>query len=283
MPETAHFYLLIDMKQKAAKSLMWFRGAKTEEEIADELNEIAQEVRDIPQIPFRSTERMAVTNKNPWKELLTTKIGLRSLALGSLVVTTQVLGGFFNIFSYATDTLLDYETIGIDGNYISMIFTVVTLIFTYVALMMVDVMGRRPMLLISGCVSFYSALLAATYFYIDKNSNADVRNEVWLLYTAMIVLAAGLNFAFGTLIPTLQAELFPTTTRSLASSIMATLQATITSFTLYIYIPIELWTGVYLNYFIFAFFVSLGTGVIYLYFPETKGKTFAQIQEMLTW
>lgn len=47
------------------------------------------------------------------------------------------------------------------------------------------------------------------------------------------------------------------------------------------YEDIELAVGVYLNFWLYSLFGFMGTVFIYLYLPETKGKTFAEIHQLM--
>lgn len=84
-------------------------------------------------------------------------------------------------------------------------------------LLPVDGAGRRPLLLLSaaGCGVF--ELLAALYYYLDERTTVDVTPYSWVAFGSVAAYCVVFSFGVGPLVPILQAELFPSNTRGMAS------------------------------------------------------------------
>lgn len=91
------------------------------------------------------------------------------------------------------------------------------LLSTLVASCVVDRMGRRPLILLSslGCAVF--ELLAALYYYLDAKTTVDMAPYSWLAFATISSYCVIFSLGVGPLVPVLQAELFPSNTRGMAS------------------------------------------------------------------
>lgn len=91
------------------------------------------------------------------------------------------------------------------------------LLSTLVASCVVDRTGRRPLLLLSslGCAVF--ELLAALYYYLDSKTTVDMAPYSWAAFATISSYCVIFSLGVGPLVPVLQAELFPSNTRGMAS------------------------------------------------------------------
>lgn len=101
----------------------------------------------------------------------------------------------------------------------------------------------------------------------------------WVAFVTISAYFVLFSAGLGPLVSTLRAELFPSNTRGIASGV-TNITETITCFiSLKMYHVVAAKWGYYLNYWIFAVFCIIGAIIIYFVVPETKGKSFAQIQK----
>lgn len=254
---------------EANKCLKWLRAQDSLEGVNEELKIMTDTVTE---------QKM---NHSSWSDIFYTRTGRKALFLVELVTITMMMTGFTAVLSYSTDTFNKIGATLIDPD----ITTIVIGFFTCSALLvsggLVDKAGRRPILLISASGSTASLFLTALYLFYIEEIDVGSKEYQWVPYSTLIFFVTLANFGLIAIQPTLQAELFPNSTRSIASGITS-LVICITSFiALKIYIPIQDAFGLYMVYTIYAGFTAVGTLLIYIFLPETKGKTFEEIQELL--
>lgn len=193
---------------------------------------------------------------------------------------TTYLSGLRTVQLYASDTFSAATGDEVDAHYVTIVMGILTLVTTMFSSILVDRLGRRPIVLISSVASSFVLGLATLFFYLKFNTKVETNSFRFIpyvticLYSALMSLSASIGF-------TLQAELFPSSTRGIASG-TTTFSTTIMCFvSLKLYDIFKTYFGLYFNYLIFTLFASGGSVVIYMIFPETKGKTFAEIQRIL--
>lgn len=137
----------------------------------------------------------------------------------------------------------------------------------------IDRFGRRPLLLAScvGCCVSHTIAAYGMYY--------GLRHRLLVL----ISLAGVVFFANAGIMPLVTAsvcEYFPTSNRARANAI-AQLAITIASLvSLKIYRPIADMYGVQTNYMLFAGVAVFTVAFVYRFIPETKGKTFNEIESL---
>lgn len=266
-PESPYFLVMKGKNIKAAKALQWLRGKSDLSEVQDELHRMLDEVTND-------------AKDSSWKDIFYTRTGRKSLLIVQIVAMAQMMAGFTAVLSFATDTFSKSGKELIDPDICTIIIGSSTLLITVVSAGLVDHAGRRPILIFSAAASTVSLALTAVYFYVIEETDINVDSWNWVPYATLIAFVVVMNFGLAALLPTLQAELFPSETRGIASGITA-LNICIMSFiVLKLYLPIQDTIGLYFNYTLYAGFALLGTVLIYMLLPETKGKTFQEIQDL---
>lgn len=146
--------------------------------------------------------------------------------------------------------------------------------------LLADKWGRKVLLIIScgGC-SLSLFLLGAYFFLKDKGMDMS---SLWLLpMSSLILYTVSFKFGLGSIPWTLLGELFSNKTKSLASTITTTICVGVAFTTSFIFPTMKDYIG-----FHFSFWLFSANGLIALlfslyYIPETKGKNFQEILNML--
>ena len=195
----------------------------------------------------------------------------RILLVGVFLATFQQWCGINVIFNYAQEVFLA-AGFTISSLMINIAITgLVNLLFTLLAMKIIDVWGRRPMIMIGALGLAICYVLLGLCF--------------WLEWTGMLVLVL-VFFAIAiyamTLAPVtwvLLAELFPNRIRSAAMSVCVSV-LWIACFLLTIsYKPLNLILGAAGTFGLYALICLAGTAVIMATVPETKRKSLEQIQD----
>jgi sugar porter (SP) family MFS transporter len=204
-----------------------------------------------------------------WRELL--RPGLRRiLMIGMALAVLQQWTGINTLFNYAAEV---YQGAGYGANaiFLNIVITgTINLVFTVLAMLLVDRVGRRSMMLF-GCAGIGLSHLLCAFAYREHWQGAAV-----LALTLCAIACYALTLAPVTWV--LIAEIFPNRARS--RGVAAAVSA--------------LWTASFLLTYSFPFFnrslgtadIFLGYGVIcllgivfvFFYVPETSGRTLEQIQ-----
>jgi MFS transporter, SP family, xylose:H+ symportor len=208
-----------------------------------------------------------------WRELLSPSI-LKVLVIGVLLAVLQQWSGINVIFNYAEEVYRN-AGYGVSGILFNIVITgTVNLLFTLVALGLVDRFGRRALMLF-GCagIALSHTLLGFTY-------RAGTKGLPILLFTLCAIGFYALSLAPVTWV--LISEIFPNRVRGVAVSISVS-ALWIASFLLAFTFPmLNRALGSAGTFWTYAGICFIGFLFIYLSIPETKGKTLEQIERDLT-
>jgi len=212
-----------------------------------------------------------------WRDLFGSRCGRKAFLIVQIVAAADVLSGMSTVLAYASSTFAHADTENtLTPDQFTMLLGVLIFCTTFVAGFLVDKLGRRPLLLFScfGCGTF--ELITGIYYY-KKWGNVTALGA-WIPFTAIGSFAVIYSIGLGPLLPTLQGEMFPSNVRGMASAITSVTLTVISFIGLKMYQVITDRWGIHVNYFIYGSGCLASFVLIYKFLPETKGKTFVQIQ-----
>lgn len=161
----------------------------------------------------------------------------------------------------------------------TIIVGLVQVIATFSSSVLVDRLGRRPLLIGSAVATCFTLFTLSFYFYLQ--TIFDVSCIAWLPIVALIVYIFFFNVGMGPLPLTLLGEMFPPHVKSAASSI------TIACCFFFSFVAAKVFpilASSVDNWFAFLVF-GLGNafGIVFIWYqvPETKGKSLVEILESL--
>jgi SP family arabinose:H+ symporter-like MFS transporter len=204
-----------------------------------------------------------------YRELL--QPGMRkALLLGlSLPFLSQFSG--INAIIYYGPTILQQAGIPIGDSLMSQIFFGIAIVlFTLIAIWKVDRLGRRKLYLIGTISAAISLALTGYCFYAGNTS--------WLLLVCVLLFLASFAMSIGPLKFVVASEIFPNIIRGRAMStsimMMWIADAIVGQLT-----PMSLASlGAAFTFWAFAGFCVLGFIVVYMFLPETSGRSLEQIE-----
>uniref|UniRef100_A0A1B6MPN8 Major facilitator superfamily (MFS) profile domain-containing protein n=1 Tax=Graphocephala atropunctata TaxID=36148 RepID=A0A1B6MPN8_9HEMI len=264
IPESPYFLIMKGREDKAIASLEWLRGST---KIRGELDLIKRELDE-----EKREERS-------WKDLVSTKADVRALLIVEIVVLTKFMSGISAVLSYSSEMFATTARSALTADHYTIIMGSLLIITTVLAGSLVDKAGRRPLLLISCLGCGLSEFFAGLYCLLD--TSLDLSGYEWIFLLSIMSYCFIFSLGLGPLVNTLKGEIFPSSTKGFGSG-LTTMTDTISCFVcLKMYQVITDSYGVFLNFWIFSAFSFFGAIVIYFIVPETKGKTFSEIQESL--
>lgn len=201
-----------------------------------------------------------------------------TLTIGVGLAILQQITGINAIIYYAPTILqmagLESATAAI---YATIGMGVVFVLFTIIALPLIDTLGRRPLLLM-GLSGMAISLLALSIAFVSTEPSQLMR---WLSMVGMLTYIGCFAFSLGPIMWLMISEIYPLKVRGLGASLATTVNWASNILVAYSFLTlVELFklSGTFCIY-----FAASILGILFVYFlvPETKHVTLEQIEESL--
>ena len=153
------------------------------------------------------------------------------------------------------------------------ILGIINLVFTLLALLLIDKLGRRP-LLIGGMGLVVLTLLIAGFLFVTDTPNGILIVIVLGAYIACVA------FSICAVIWVLTSEIFPNRVRGRAMSIAAFSNWIINTLAAYLFPWYVASFGMHIGFFTFGAICLVATLFFWKFVPETKGKSLEQIEHL---
>lgn len=177
----------------------------------------------------------------------------------------------------------------------SLSVAVTNFLFTLLALVLIDAVGRRRILLYSIPIMIFSLVLSAIAFFFvgalpsDTHSvNPSARGGLDMLprWPALVILAAIMLYVAGYAIglgnvPWQQSELFPLSVRSLGSGVATSTNWGSNFVVGLTFLPMMEWFSPSLTFLVYAGVCVLGWAAIWRIYPETTGLSLEETGMLL--
>jgi len=200
--------------------------------------------------------------------------GLRTaLMVGvGLSVFGQMTG--VNIVIYYGPNILEEAGLALHGALqYQVLLGLINLVFTVLAMFLIDKLGRRP-LLIGGMAAVSLSLGAAGVLFYAPQRTAILIVIVLGVYLACVA------FSICAVIWVLTPEIFPNRVRGRAASIATFSNWGINTLTAWLFPWYVARCGMHAAFFTFAAICAVATVFFWRFVPETKGKSLEQIEQM---
>ena len=209
------------------------------------------------------------------KQLFTKEMRLPLLIGSILAIFTQVTG-INTILYYAPKIFIMAGIETASSAYANAIMIgVVNVFFTVLAVMTVDQIGRRRILIIAVCGMGLFLMLMGLAFMFDTFPSGFI---VFFVFFFFAFFMYGLGSGFWVLV----AEIYPNQIRGRALSVVTIVLWSATFLVAQTFPLLIAHMGEAGTFWIYACMCILAFGFIYKYIPETKGKTLEEIEAMWT-
>ena len=256
LPDSPRWLVSKDRRDEARAVLQ--RARNSEQEVNDEMDDIEEAERQEEAGPGELLK--------PWvRPMLVVGIGIAML---------QQLVGINTIIYYAPTIM---EATGLDAS-VSILATlgvgIVNVVFTLLALLLIDRVGRKPLLL-AGLTGIALALAILGFGYLLPGLKGVVS---YITFAGLVLYIMSFAASFGVVLWVVLPELFPLKVRGSAMSVCTILHWSsnlVVSLTFLPLIDAVGETAVFWGYGL----ISIGAFIfVYLLMPETKGRSLEQIQ-----
>lgn len=196
----------------------------------------------------------------------------KALVISAGLVLFQQITGQPSVLYYAASILQSAGfSLAADATRVSILLGVFKLIMTGVAVVVVDRLGRRPLLLggVSGIViSLF--LLGSYYIFLD--------NAAVLAVVGLLLYVGCYQISFGPMGWLMIAEIFPLRLRGKGLSIAVLVNFAANALVTFAFSPLKDLLGAGILFYIFSAIAVASLVFIYFIVPETKGLTLEEIE-----
>ncbi|CAH0555872.1 unnamed protein product [Brassicogethes aeneus] len=264
-PETPYFYAKKNRFDEAEKSLRSLRN------VDDKLLKIELE---------HIKSSIANEEHGSIKDIIKSRPLQKALTISVVLVCIQQLSGFNAIVSYL---LIIFNSSGsaIPDEIACIIFGALLFASSFFAPFITDRWGRK-ILLITSCLGiFLSHIALGSFFYVKNNTTASIEPIKWLPIVSLLCFNVFFNVGLSPIPWSLSAELFPSSVRSSAATITSSSCWMTSFFVTKCFNMMVDHLGNAGTFWFYAWICFFG-GIFTLFFvPETKGKSFVEIQSIL--
>ncbi|CEJ79794.1 Putative Quinate permease [[Torrubiella] hemipterigena] len=286
MPYSPRWLVKVGRDEEAKTTLAWMRKLPVDDQLIQaEYLEIKAESVFENKVFAREFPKMAEQGqKSSFREQIAqyvscfrTMDNLKRVATAWLIMFFQQWSGIDAIIYYATNI---FQSLGLTGGTTALLATGVTgvvfLISTVPAMLIIDKVGRKPMLQVGSIVMGVSMVIVGIIvakFRHDWPSHADAG---WTAVALIWVYIAGFGATWGPVSWTLVSEIFPLSIRAKGASIGAS-SNWVNNFAIAFFVPPMLEAWAWGTYIFFAVFLTTGIFWVWFFLPETKN---ASLEEM---
>lgn len=257
MPHSPRWLMQKGREEEARAVLKRTREEDEIEDELDEMREVAKQEGGVAEA-FSAGARPML------------KVGL------SLAIFQQLIG--VNTIIYYSPTILQYTGLSSDSAILQAVFIGLTnVVFTIVAVLLLDRFGRRAFLLTGTAVCTVSLLVLGAFFAFSGVQDA----VPWLALAALIVYIAGFAVGLGPVFWLMISEIFPLRIRSpaMATSTVANWSVNfVISFTFLSLVSLISLAG---TFWVYAVLGLIAFVVFHRTVPETKGRSLEDIEDEL--
>ena len=259
MPDTARWYLLKGRVDDARRALLRVEpNANVDEELAEIGRALSEGSGGFSEMLRRPYSRATVF----------------VIVLGFLIQITGI-----NAIIYYSPRI--FEAMGFTGNFallaLPALVQVAGLAAVCTALLLVDRLGRRPILL-SGIAMMIVADVVLLAVFAQGHLGGSNSGGLILGFAGVLLFIIGYTMGFGSLGWVYASESFPTRLRSIGSSTMLTSNLVANAIVAAVFLTMLHSLGGAGTFAVFAVLAVVAFGFVYRYAPETKGRQLEDIR-----
>ncbi|KAL2128543.1 hypothetical protein VTI74DRAFT_9041 [Chaetomium olivicolor] len=279
-PESPRYYLMRDNEEKALAALTRLRRAKPQDEaLRREYLEIKAEVlfeESVARDKFPGKTGVALWLAQ-FKSLVNTWPAFKRLSVGCCTMFFQQFMGC-NAMIYYAPTI--FAQLGLSGNTSSLLATgvygIVNTLSTLPALFLIDLVGRRPLLMCGALGTFVSLVIVGAIIGVYGSSLPAHQAAGWTGIAFIYIYDINFSYSFAPIGWVLPSEIFNLGNRSRAIAI-TTSTTWMCNFIIGLVTPDMLARIGWGTYIFFAAFCLIALAFTYFFVPETKGRSLEEM------
>uniref|UniRef100_A0A6P7FMZ2 Facilitated trehalose transporter Tret1-like isoform X1 n=2 Tax=Diabrotica virgifera virgifera TaxID=50390 RepID=A0A6P7FMZ2_DIAVI len=268
VPESPLFLLKHEKEKECMFAIRKLRSNKTDEELNNDFLSISLGLET------------NVQHGNKFIKLFNTKEGRYGLLLAIIPMFTQFLSGMPVILPLLAP-IFNESGSNMSGNAIAICVGVTKLTCYLLTLLVVEKVGRKPLLLLSSMGTGFSIFILGTFFYL-KHIDYYLINQIhWIPLVSILSFIIFYSLGLGSISLAMISVMFTVELRSTAMSFIITTTYSLVAFYMALYPLVSEAIGIHWCMWLFATTTFIGCFLMYMFLPETKGKSIEEIQDIL--
>jgi facilitated trehalose transporter len=266
IPETPRWYIANGKEAEGERSLQWFRGKGAD--IRTELHQI------------KTAHMISKKQDTHFKDLFRRDyLKLAFISLGLMFF--QQFSGINAVIFYST-TIFKMTNSDIDEYLCTIIVGLVNMGAIFIALALIDRLGRKVLLLISDSFMIITLVILGGFFWAtDVYGKDEVKPFGWIPLVSLMAFVVSFSLGFGPIPWIMMGEIFPTNIRGPAAAMTTAFNWTCTFLVTKSFPQIVAQFGAHSAFFGFAAICVVGIFFIIFIVPETQGQSLEDIEKNL--
>ncbi|KAG5880299.1 hypothetical protein JTB14_020045 [Gonioctena quinquepunctata] len=263
--ESPYYLIQVGKTEEAEKSLMLLRSVDKEN--------IKEEMREIQ--TYLTMDRDARI-----LDILRDSVLRKALIICLVLIATQELGGFCAI-TYHLQMIFESAGTNVSSEISALIVGFVLLVTSFISPFLVDNIGRRPLIIWSSMGMCVAQTMLGAFFYIHDEMDIDSNTMKWIPIFSLILYITSFNMGVSSIPWTLTSELFPNNVKETVASVVSSFSWIISFITTKVFNDMNYAMGQSGTFWFFAGACLLSSIFSIIFVPETKGRSFTEIQHSL--
>lgn len=264
VPETPYFFVLVNKMDEAKNCL---RKLRRKFDVDEEMDEIVRGVKELK----------SSNDKNTLKELFTVKHSIKAFSLALALMMFQQFTGLIYVVDY-TQKIFDSAHTPLSGDISVILVTTVQVFSIASSTNIIDRVNRKILLLISLIIIFVLHILMGTFFYLQQQ-NIDLSLVSWLPIFCLMIFIMAFQIGIGPISYIFPGEILEPNVKSLGNTLVISI-GLLGEFGIATLFPmLSERAGFFVPFWIFACTSCVAIFFVWLCVPETRGKSFLEIQD----
>ncbi|KAJ8942449.1 hypothetical protein NQ318_002661 [Aromia moschata] len=263
--ETPYYWLKLNKPRKAQESLMTLRSLD-KKGVQKELEHIQKN--------FKREEG------GHFSDIIKNRGLRKALIISLLLIIFQQLSGV-NAVGFYLQSIFEASGTDIPSDISSLIYGFAILITCFIPIGLVSRFGRRTLHMVSCVGVSLSIVLIGIFFYLHDSTDIDINRISWLPIFSLLMYVFTFSIGVAVIPWTLSSELFPVNVKQISASAVST-TCWITSFIVTKFFnDMNTLMGRAGTFWFFTGCTVVACVFTIFFVPETKGKSFREIQDLL--
>ncbi|OJJ94985.1 hypothetical protein ASPACDRAFT_1892153 [Aspergillus aculeatus ATCC 16872] len=236
--------------------------------------------RTFPHLAEREKQSVLAREFAQYYNIVRTWDNFKRVAMAWLVMFFQQWSGIDAIIYYASNV---FQSLGLTSGTSALLATGVTGVVFFVctipAMLVIDRVGRKPMLLLGSTVMFIAMIIAGVIVAKFRHDWPGHPAAGWTAVAFIWVYVGAFGATWGPASWTLVSEIFPLSIRAKGASFGAS-SNWLNNFAVAFFVPPMLSAWAWGTYIFFAVFLAAGIVWVWFCLPETKGATLEDMDRV---
>ncbi|CAL8109366.1 unnamed protein product [Orchesella dallaii] len=268
LPESPRYLIATKQSDRATDALCWLRASDKKcpsKEVLQEIDEIQEAISRKQQQKLNYKELMSPSTLKPLMIVL------------GLMFFNQFCGG--NAFGFYAVMIFEHTGVGLDSHVSGVVVGVFQTFATIIASLYVDKAGRRILLILSFVVMCLSLVTLGAFFHLQSIDAIFHEAVNWIPLVSLVLFNAAYCGGVASLVWTVMSEVLPSNIIGFASGLTTTFNWSLAFLITRFFHDLNSALGPQNTFWLFAIFCAFGVMFIYIFVPETKGKSLDKIQQ----